>query len=159
VPNYIHPATPELAYKVAEQLTDADYREVYEGHGKDPKIWIPIWSLNSDSYYFTDKKGNLAGMAGVEDGGAIWMLCTEVIYRNKIMFVREAKKFIDSRKEKYLYNIVDKRNTVHLDLLRWLGFKFIREITYGPNNLSFIEFIRPCAHPLQSESPQQLPES
>ena len=78
---------------------------------------------------------------------------------NKVMFIREAKKFIDSRKEKYLYNIVDKRNTVHLDLLRWLGFKFIREITYGPNNLSFIEFIRPCAHPLQSESPQQLPES
>ena len=41
-----------------------------------------------------------------------------------------------------LWNIVDKRNTTHLKLLKFLGFKFLREVSYGPNNLTFIEFCR-----------------
>jgi len=57
-------------------------------------------------------------------------------------FVREAKRYVDSREEKLLWNIADKRNTVHIKLLRFLGFKFLRELTYGPNQLTFIEFCR-----------------
>lgn len=42
---------------------------------------------------------------------------------------------------KYAFPMM-KRNTVHLRLLKFLGFKFLREFTYGPNNLTFIEFCR-----------------
>ncbi len=38
--------------------------------------------------------------------------------------------------------IVDKRNKVHLKLLQFLGFKFLREFKHGPNQLTFIEFCR-----------------
>ena len=87
--------------------------------------------------------GKTAGMAGVkESDGLIWMLTTPVIKDYPVSFAREAKKFVDSRKEKLLWNKVDKRNKVHLRLLKFLGFKFLREIKYGPNNLSFIEFCR-----------------
>ena len=86
--------------------------------------------------------GKTAGMAGVDPGGQIWMLCTPVIKDYPMTFVREAKRYVDSREEKLLWNIVDKRNTVHLKLLRFLGFKFLRELTYGPNQLTFIEFCR-----------------
>lgn len=144
---HIHPATLEVAYEVASKLTKDDYKEVVEGHGCDPKVWMPIWAANSDSYYFTAADGQLAGMVGVEPNGAIWMLCTDVILDNPHTFVRQGKKFIESRKEKYLFNIVDKRNTTHIKLLRFLGFKFIREVIFGPNQLPFIEFIRPCALP------------
>ena len=107
MPKYIHPATPEIAYKVASLLTDDDYREVAEGHGLDPKIWMPIWTACSDASYFIDQQGELAGMVGVEKGGAIWMLCTNAIYHNRSLFVRQGKKYIESRPEKFLYNIVD----------------------------------------------------
>ena len=84
--------------------------------------------------------GRTAGLAGIEKDGRVWMLTTPDIHDYPVTFAREAKRFIDSRTEPLLWNIIDKRNTVHLKLLRFLGFKFLREIKYGPNNLTFIEF-------------------
>ena len=92
--------------------------------------------------YFTVPDGKTAGLAGVGKGGVIWMLCTPDIQRYPITFAREAKRFVDSREEPLLWNIVDCRNTVHLKLLRFLGFKFLRKLRHGPYNLEFIEFCR-----------------
>ena len=92
--------------------------------------------------YFTVPDGKTAGLAGVGTGGEIWMLCTPEIHRYPITFAREAKRYVDSRKEPLLWNIVDCRNTVHLKLLKFLGFKFLRKLRHGPNNLQFIEFCR-----------------
>ena len=86
--------------------------------------------------------GKTAGLAGVQEGGKIWMLCTPAIHEYPYTFAREAKRFIESREEKLLWNIVDKRNTAHLKLLKFLGFKFLRELKHGPNKLTFIEFCR-----------------
>ena len=92
--------------------------------------------------YFTVPDGKTAGLAGVGKDGAIWMLCTPEIERYPITFAREAKRYVDSREEPLLWNIVDCRNTVHLKLLKFLGFTFLRKFEYGPNNLHFIEFCR-----------------
>ena len=139
---YIHPATLEAALRVASNLLPDDYKEVTEGHGHDPLNSLIVGFQNCDSVYFEVPNGELAGMAGVHEGGQIWMLCTPAIYDYPHTFAREAKRYIQSRKEKLLWNIVDERNKVHLKLLRFLGFKFLRRLTYGPNNLSFIEFCR-----------------
>jgi len=142
VSKYIHPLTTEAAFEVASNLLPEDHREVEEGHGHDPKIIIPLAAHMGDSVYFTCPSGELTGVAGVHEGGQIWMLCTPHILRYPVTFAREAKRYVDSRQEKLLWNIVDKRNTVHLKLLRFLGFKFLREIEHGPNQLTFIEFCR-----------------
>ena len=144
MPNYIHPCTLEAAYQVASNLRPEDAAEAIEGHGIDPIIDIPLASLRGYCVYFTVPNGETAGICGIEDG-VIWMLCTPAIHKYPITFAREAKRFIDARPEKLLYNVVDKRNTVHLKLLKFLGFKFIREIPFGPNQLPFIEFYK-CAH-------------
>jgi hypothetical protein len=138
----IKKATLEDCFYVASNLRPDDYREVVEGHGLDPKTSIPLASLSGLCVSFTVPNGKTAGVAGVADDNSIWMLTTPAIHEYPITFAREAKRFIDSRPEPYLWNIVDKRNTVHLKLLKFLGFTFLREITYGPNNLTFIEFIR-----------------
>ena len=89
--------------------------------------------------------GKTAGMAGVNDDGRIWMLCTPVIHKYPFAFSREAKRWIDKRTEPLLWNICDKRNTTHLKLLKFLGFKFLREVLHGPKLLPFIEFCKiPC---------------
>ena len=139
---YIHPATLEAALRVASNLLPDDYREVTEGHGHDPLNALIVGFHNCDSVYFEVPNGELAGMAGVHEGGQIWMLCTPAIYDYPHTFAREAKRYIQSRQEKLLWNIVDERNKIHIKLLRFLGFKFLRKLTYGPNNLSFIEFCR-----------------
>ena len=107
-------------------------------------ILLPLAAEEGSAVYFTVPDGKTAGLAGVGDGGAIWMLCTPENERYPITFAREAKRFVDSREEPLLWNIVDCRNTVHLKLLKFLGFKFLRKFKHGPNNLYFIEFCRVC---------------
>ena len=142
MPNYIHPITYEAALEVATNLRSDDLREVVEGHGLNPMILLPLAAEEGSAVYFTVPDGKTAGLAGVGDDGTIWMVCTPEIERYPITFAREAKRYVDSRKEPLLWNIVDCRNTVHLKLLKFLGFKFLRKVTHGPNNLPFIEFCR-----------------
>jgi hypothetical protein len=142
VSKYIKPCTLEAAYEVASNLRLEDAREVVEGHGVVPTIAIPLASLEGFCVAFTVPDGRTAGLAGVLPDNSIWMLCTPAIEDFPHTFAREAKRFIESREEPYLWNVVDKRNTIHLKLLKFLGFKFLREVKHGPNQLTFIEFCR-----------------
>jgi len=150
VSKYIHPITLEAAIEVASNLRLEDRREVEEGHGVDPMEHLTYAAQRGSCIYFTTPNGKTAGMAGVDTGGQIWMLCTPDIHDYPIWFARQAKRYVESRKEKLLWNIVDKRNVVHLKLLKFLGFKFLRELKHGPNNLSFIEFCRVFRCPSKS---------
>ena len=139
---YIHPATLEAAIQVASNLLPDDFREVSEGHGHDPLNALVVGYQNCDSVYFEVPNGDIAGMAGVHTNGQIWMLCTAAIYDYPHTFAKEALRYVKRREEKLLWNIVDERNKVHLKLLKFLGFKFLRRLKHGPNNLTFIEFCR-----------------
>ena len=141
VSNYIHPITLEAAYQVASNLRPEDRRECVEGHGIDPIIDLPLASLDGFCRYFTVPNGETAGIVGIIDD-KIWMLCTPAIHQYPLTFARESKRFIDSRTEPYLWNVVDKRNTMHIKLLKFLGFTFHEELSFGPNNLPFIRFDR-----------------
>ena len=132
----------EAAVEVAFNLRPDDRREVEEGHGQDPLVELVKAAQEGTCVYFNVPNGKTAGMAGVEKGGVVWMLCTPAIHDYPITFAREAKRYIDSRQEELLWNIVDERNKVHLKLLKFLGFKFLRKISHGPNQFSFIEFAR-----------------
>ena len=140
--NPFHPITNEAAFSVASNLSEADRRECAEGYGFTNVLDIALPVINSESYYFKTPDGRSAAMGGVEKDGRIWMLCTPLVKEYPITFARDCRRMIDSRKEKLLWNIADKRNTTHLKLLRFLGFKFLREVIHGPNNLIFIEFCK-----------------
>ncbi len=139
---YVHPITIEAAKEVASNLRPDDRREIEEGWGLDPMDVLVKAAYKGNGVWFEVPNGKTAGLAGVDDGGIIWMICTPAIHEYPITFAREAKRFVESRTEPLLWNIVDKRNTVHLKLLKFMGFKFLREISHGPNQLSFIEFCR-----------------
>ena len=132
----------EAAVEVASNLRPDDYKEVFEGHGHFPLFHIPMAAFNGDTVWFEVPNGKTAGLAGVENNGMVWMLCTPIINDYPIAFARGSKRFIESRPEKLLWNIVDKRNIAHIKLLRFLGFKFLREVLHGPNLLTFIEFCK-----------------
>ena len=139
---YVHPITIEAAKEVASNLRPDDRREIEEGWGLDPMDVLVKAAYKGNGVWFEVPNGKTAGLAGVDDGCIIWMICTPAIHEYPITFAREAKRFVESRTEPLLWNIVDKRNTVHLKLLKFMGFKFLREISHGPNQLSFIEFCR-----------------
>lgn len=137
----------EAALEVASNLRPDDLEECVEGHGILPTLDIPLACQEGFCVYFTVPNGKTAGLAGVHDDGKIWMLTTPAIHEYPITFAREAKRFIDSRTEPILWNIVYKHNTAHIRLLKYLGFTFLREVTYGPNDLPFIEFCKLCSLP------------
>ena len=136
-------ASLDDAYQVALSLRYEDRRELEEGHGLQPTIALPM-AAHRGCYAFKVPDGRIAGLAGNDDG-QIWMLCTSAIEDYPVTFARESKRFVDRQPDKLLWNIADKRNTIHLKLLKFLGFKFLREVTYGPNNITFIEFCK-CVH-------------
>ena len=80
----IRPATKEVALEVAHNLRSDDYRELVEGHGLLPTIHLPLFLESGENIYFTMPNGKTAGMAGVNDDGRIWMLCTPVIHLSLI---------------------------------------------------------------------------
>ena len=139
---YIHPITKEAAIEVASNLRLEDRREVEEGNGVDSTLELLEAVQKPSCVYFTVPSGKTAGMAGVDPGGQIWMLCTPAIHDYPIWFARQAKRYVERQPHKLLWNIVDKRNVTHLKLLKFLGFKFLRELKHGPNQLTFIEFCR-----------------
>ena len=139
---YTHPITMEAAIEFPSNLRPDDRREVEEGHGLDSMFYLKEEAKLGSCIYFEVPNGKTAGMAGVDEGGLIWMLCTDAIHEFPLTFAREAKRWVESRPEPLLWNVVDKRNKVHLKLLKFLGFKFLREYPFGPNNLPFIEFCR-----------------
>ena len=147
---FIHPITKEAAIEVASNLRLEDRREVEEGYGVDSTLALLDAVQKPSCVYFTVPNGKTAGMAGVDPGGQIWMLCTNAIEESPITFAREAKRYVERQPDKLLWNIVDKRNVVHLKLLKFLGFKFLRELKHGPNQLTFIEFCRVLRSPSKS---------
>ena len=147
---YIHPITLEAAIEVASNLRPEDRREVEEGHGIASTLALIEAVQKPSCVYFTVPSGKTAGMAGVDPGGQIWMLCTNAIEECPLTFVREAKRYVERQPDKLLWNIVDKRNVVHLKLLKFLGFRFLRELKHGPNQLTFIEFCRVLRSPSKS---------
>ena len=128
--------------EVASNLRPEDRREVEEGHGLDPFVSLVTKAQEGSCVYFNVPNGKTAGMAGVEDDGCIWMLTTNAIYEYPLTFARESKRYVERHSDKRLWNIIDKRNTVHLKLLKFLGFEFLEEIFHGPNNLPFIKFYK-----------------
>ena len=125
---------------MASNLRPEDHREVVDGYGLDPIVAIPKEALKGFCISFTVPDGRTAGLAVIGDNGSIWMLCTPAIHDFPVLFARQAKRFIDSRNEKLLWNYVDKRNTAHLRLPKFLGFDFIEEVPFGPKQLPFILF-------------------
>ena len=109
----ILPITLEAAKEVASNLLPDDRREVEEGHGVNAMEHLTLVAKSGSCEYFTVPSGKTAGMAGVGKEGDIWMLCTPVIYKYPVAFARGAKRFVESRTEPLLWNVVDERNKVH----------------------------------------------
>ena len=146
----IKPLTAELALSVGQNLRLDDRREVEDtiGYGWGAEA-ISVQSYYNSAYgssvYFEAPNGKAAGVAGVTADNMIWMLCTETSAKYPHAFVREARRWVDSLPNPYLYNSADMRNEAHIKLLKLLGFKFIRYFSY--NNVPLIEFIKLCVRP------------
>ena len=141
---YIQTCTPELALSVGLNLRYEDRRETEETTQLCAEAAI-LQSFYDSAYsvFFKVPNGKAAGVAGVTPQNVIWMLCTDASTEYPHTFVREAKRWVNSLLNPYLFNQADMRNESHIKLLKLLGFTFVNYHVY--NNVPLITFIKPCA--------------
>lgn len=93
--------------------------------------------------------GEVAALFGVAPTGepqlgSVWLLASESLLSIRLTFLRHSAHWLRVLFADYdlLGNFVDERNRVHVQWLRWLGFRFLRRVPLGRNGESFLEFVR-----------------
>lgn len=88
-----------------------------------------------------DDDENVYAIGGF-DNHNVWMLCTDLVETNKILFLRSTKKVLQDvmKKEGYLKNYAWLGNDLHIKWLKWMGAEFEEPIYYGYDGQPFKEF-------------------
>ena len=150
---YVRESIPQDVYRLENHLRQADQDELYAATGLDPKFILrKSYGLSSDTFSIVcncKKKEKIIGIFGVvehEKNGIVWMVASDLLVNKKHtkQFIRQTKVWVDRLNDKFplLFNVVDKRNKVHMRWLKWSGFTFIKEKPWGKFDLPFIEFVR-----------------
>jgi hypothetical protein len=133
---------------VAQDMREADKDEVEASGGFSPLEALLVSYRASEPCYAATLDDRAVALFGVSpadaDVGVIWMLGTNDITDHPVTFMRWSRTVVPMliRPYKMVCNIVDKRNTAHVEWIRRTGFSFIREIIHGPQNITFYEFAR-----------------
>ena len=134
---------------IAKSIREADLLEILAAGSNSPydSLWDGHRMSNPGYTFIVDNKPVcMFGVVPFEDNprwGTIWMLGTDDITdKYSFQFLRWSKRFLPTLMEPYemVCNIVDARNTVHIRWIKWMGFKFIRQVVFGPENRLFWEF-------------------
>jgi hypothetical protein len=104
---------------------------------------------SSQCYAVELASGEVAALFGVAPSpearlGSVWMLGSDALFSIRLTFLRHSRRWVETLFRDYtlLGNFVDERNTVHVQWLKWLGFRFLRRAPIGRNGEVFLEFVR-----------------
>lgn len=138
------------AAALAPKLRAADLQEIAARSGREAEDVLRFGIEKSRQCYTVElPSGEIAAIFGVSDTpdaklGAVWMLGSDSLLSIRLNFLRHSRGWVDTLFKDYLLlgNFVDERNTVHIQWLRWLGFRFLRRVPLGRNGEVFLEFVR-----------------
>lgn len=149
------PPNAEALRFIANHMREADKREVKAASGMKPLAAIQHGiQLSHDLWCLYDPKGWPSAVLGVVplqrgalDVGAPWLLGTDSLILHKRWFHREAREVCDKLVLKWgvLTNLVDARNTAHINWLRHLGFRFGAPVISGVEQRPFLPFSKTIA--------------
>ncbi len=149
------PATRADIEWMASRLRQADHNEVIASGSPSVIAALEEGLKMSDRLLVgvdeSDKPVVIFGRCPIDAlAYSIWLLATDDIHKHRTSFLRQCRSFLTELHDgvPILFNLVDERNTLHIQWLRWLGFIFLkRHPRLGPENRPFLEFVsyRPCA--------------
>lgn len=138
--------TKELTY-LAMNLRHQDAEEVRKSTSLPvTQTVIDSWEASEMRQLYWGKSGKPVAVVGVVPAGRgvgiPWMLGTDEIKDMPLTLYRESKTMLSRIKSRYesLQNLVDAENTVAIEWLEVLGFKFGNPVAFGPFDLPFIPF-------------------
>tara|TARA_R100000278_G_C5357054_1_gene123930 strand:+ start:35 stop:526 length:492 start_codon:yes stop_codon:yes gene_type:complete len=154
---FLKPQTPKPHLRLAseidciylsENLRKEDIQEIQAVTGLPPLLSLLTGlKMSSVPLVICNADCKPVAMLGVVPNGLIgfiWMVGTDDLKKISLSFLRNSKDVCDVLKGKHqiLHNYVDKRNKLHINWLKWMGFSIINEVNYGIENRKFYEFVK-----------------
>ena len=154
---FLKPQTPKPHLRLAseidciylsENLRKEDIQEIQAVTGLPPLLSLLTGlKMSSVPLVICNADCKPVAMLGVVPNGLIgfiWMVGTDDLKKISLTFLRNSKDVSDVLKGKHqiLHNYVDKRNKLHINWLKWMGFSIINEVNYGIENRKFYEFVK-----------------
>ena len=154
---FLKPQTPKPHLRLAseidciylsEHLREDDKQEIQAVTGLPPLLSLLTGlKLSSVPLVICNADCKPVAMLGVVPNGLIgfiWMVGTDDLKKISLSFLRNSKDVCDVLKSKHqiLHNYVDKRNKLHINWLKWMGFSIINEVNYGIEIRKFYEFVK-----------------
>ena len=154
---FLKPQTPKPHLRLAseidciylsENLRKEDIQEIQAVTGLPPLLSLLTGlKMSSVPLVICNADCKPVAMLGVVPNGLIgfiWMVGTNDLKKISLSFLRNSKDVCDVLKGKHqiLHNYVDKRNKLHINWLKWMGFSIINEVNYGIENRKFYEFVK-----------------
>ena len=147
---YVKRSTTEDGVYVGSHLRLADRRELAATSRVSPvRVVVDGVTAASNCYTIHSKsEGRPCGIFGTRESdhpesGLVWMLGTECVTSIASTFIRNSRSWLNElhSNHRLLYNVIDARNTVHINWLAWMEFEFVQEIPgYGIERRPFILF-------------------
>jgi hypothetical protein len=147
---YVKHSTTDDGVYVGDNLRSADRRELAATSGIAPvRVIVDGITAASKCYTIHSKsEGRPCGIFGTRESdhpesGLVWMLGTDGITTISSTFARNSRHWLNELHSDYrlLYNVIDARNTVHINWLSWMQFDFVQDIPkYGIERRHFILF-------------------
>jgi len=143
----VRPAVLSDAAELAPRLRKADLQELAASTTLSPQEALEA-GFKAGSAYAVETPNGVIALFGVSATpepllGSVWMLASEELVKIQLTFLRHSREWLHRLSAGYslLGNFVDARNTTHIRWLRWLGFRFLRQVPIGINGENFIEFV------------------
>ena len=148
----VREATLQDCLFMSTRLREADCNEIKAAGGSDPLSSLVEGLLNSSNPRVGVNKNNepviMWGVIPTSEYrvGSVWALATnELAKDHRIQFLRHSRRYVEELHIDFdlVFNVVDARNDLHIQWLRWLDFTFIKAVpNYGPEKRLFYEFVR-----------------
>ena len=135
------PATINDVPELTSQMLDRGLLD-FERVGQHPVLSLAMYIHEDDSYLIYGPDGSLYGAYGVSKDNAVWIQMTKQVKNNPRTTVRFGKALMEHINRPYLWTTIDIKNTDLINLARYLGFKVLRVLPDGPDNVYSIEIVR-----------------
>ncbi|WP_159953204.1 hypothetical protein [Rhizobium sp. 18065] len=150
---FVRKAKLEDIPELASRLRHEDVREIRSTTPAEQSLEsVLAYNVGASSTAFaivdlqSDAVIALFGAAPAGDGtGSVWMHGSDLIKTRRITFLKHSRRAVELLHAEYpiLRNWADTRNQVHLDWLRYAGFRFLGTSTSISNDgTPFVEFFR-----------------
>jgi hypothetical protein len=145
---FVRASTFNDCIELSKTMREEDKREIWHISRSSPLNSLIDGLLHSSKCWTVEWKGSVVAMFGVvrhdDVVGVPWMLASEDLKKIKKSFLRECHQYVERMFDGFqvLTNCAWSQNTIHIQWLKWLGFKFLPARVKGYDGELFYEFYK-----------------